>query len=554
MNRIERPARAREAVAAMDVVAGLTDPELDALLDELEWVEVPGGEALFHEGEASDSFYVIVRGRLRALLTDDAGEMVVIRELSRGDPVGELGLLTGAPRSATVVAVRDTELARFSQDVFERAVERTPRIALPLARLVANRMNDRRTGRAESGIGTVAILAASPRVDLDSFVDAVLARLPVGTETTVLHAASIPDASESALAEAIDRHEQPGGLVVLVGTAEAGTWDVACGRQADRVLVVADATHPPSLDHVLPVLSRLDRGDVSPSVDLVLVHRPTAPNPTGTARWLDQRPFVSHHHLRAGDAGDFERLGRHLTGRTVHLALGGGGARALSQIGAIRALQEQGIPIDRVGGSSMGGVMGLQLAFGWSPDEMQSRNRKEWGAAAIQRRFTVPMVSLLSVRTARPMFERMFGGAGVEDAWLPCFVTTVDLTTCQMVPQRRGSAAVWRARRRRHRASGRRSSIATATSSSTAACSTTCRSTRCGPDRPVPSSPSTSRHARRCRWTRRSARSRRRSTSCAALPVPARTPGSRASSASSTAPRSSRASPRVSVPPPAPIF
>ena len=137
-------------------------------------------------------------------------------------------------------------------------------------------MNDRRTGRAESGIGTVAILAASPRVDLDAFVDAVLARLPVGTETTVLRVASIPDASESALAEAIDRHEQPGGLVVLVGTAEAGAWDVACGRQADRVLVVADATHTPSLDHVLPVLSRLDRGDVSPSEDLVLIHRPTA--------------------------------------------------------------------------------------------------------------------------------------------------------------------------------------------------------------------------------------------------------------------------------------
>ena len=82
----------------------------------------PGGEALFREGEESDSFYVIVRGRLRTLLTDESGESVVVRELSRGDAVGELGLLTGAPRSATVVAVRDTELARLSRPAFERVM------------------------------------------------------------------------------------------------------------------------------------------------------------------------------------------------------------------------------------------------------------------------------------------------------------------------------------------------------------------------------------------------------------------------------------------------
>jgi predicted acylesterase/phospholipase RssA len=191
------------------------------------------------------------------------------------------------------------------------------------------------------------------------------------------------------------------------------------------------------------VLERLDRGDVTPAEDLMLVHPPRTTLPSGTAGWLDLRPFVAHHHVRLGDAADLARFGRHLTGRSVHLALGGGGARALSQIGAVRALQEADIPIDKIAGSSMGGVMGLQLAFGWTTQQMQDRNRKEWGAAAIQRRFTVPMVSLLSVRTARPMFDRMFGDAGVEDAWLPCFVTTVDLTTCRMVPQRRGSAALW---------------------------------------------------------------------------------------------------------------
>ncbi len=443
MKHIPRPARAREAVASMDVVSGLTDEELDQLLDDVEWVEVPGGEALFRQDEASDSFYVVVRGRLRALLTDETGEEIVIRELSRGDAVGELGLLTGAPRSATVVAVRDTELARFSTAAFERVIERSPRIALPLARIVANRMNDRRTGRTESGIGTVAFLPAGAQVDVDSFVDGLLAALPAGTDSTVLRSATMPDATEASLAEAIEQAERPGGLVVLVGTHEAGPWEEACARQADRVVLVADSTMPPSTGAVRVVLERLDRGDVTPAEDLVLLHRPGTVRPTGTGAWLDLRPFLAHHHVRSGNAADLARVGRHFTGRTVHLALGGGGARALSQIGAVRALEEVGIPIDRIAGSSMGGVMGLQLAFGWTTDEMQQRNRREWGAAAIQRKFTVPMVSLLSVRTARPMFERMFGDAGVEDAWLPCFVTTVDLTTCRMAPQHRGSAAVW---------------------------------------------------------------------------------------------------------------
>ena len=83
MKVIDRPARAREAVAAMDVVAGISDDELDAVLEDVEWVAIPGGEALFREGEESDSFYVIVRGRLRTLLTDESGESVVVRELSR---------------------------------------------------------------------------------------------------------------------------------------------------------------------------------------------------------------------------------------------------------------------------------------------------------------------------------------------------------------------------------------------------------------------------------------------------------------------------------------
>eukprot|EP00111_Clytia_hemisphaerica_P021605 TCONS_00063532-protein len=121
--------------------------------------------------------------------------------------------------------------------------------------------------------------------------------------------------------------------------------------------------------------------------DLILLYNDeTFKQPTETIDWLNARRWISaHHHVRCprrvfkrkllsaryhddpnyegpDRMSDFARLARVLTGTAVGLVLGGGGARGISHVGIIKRMLEAGIPIDRVGGTSMGAFIGAIYA------------------------------------------------------------------------------------------------------------------------------------------------------------------------------------------------
>lgn len=190
-------------------------------------------------------------------------------------------------------------------------------------------------------------------------------------------------------------------------------------------------------------LGALEASGVTPRRELVLGHAALTRRPAAVPRWMEAASVDRVHHLRAGHPADADRLGRHLTGRTVGLVLSGGGARAMAHLGAYRALVEAGVPIDRVGGSSIGGVVAAQIATLAPPDELIELDRREFQAAAFGRRLTLPVISLLSIRRALPLFEALFGDRDLTDAWIPSFVTVVDFSDCTLEIRDRGPAALW---------------------------------------------------------------------------------------------------------------
>jgi predicted acylesterase/phospholipase RssA len=212
---------------------------------------------------------------------------------------------------------------------------------------------------------------------------------------------------------------------------------------ADRVLFVADATRSPRLTSIETTLSDPALGAGATQKELVLLHPSRRAAPSGTAAWLAPRPAYRHSHVSWEGSRDFHRLARLLSGNAVTLVLGGGGARGLAQIGAIRALREAGIPIDAVGGTSIGAIIGALVALGWADEQILQSCKHAFVDDRPLDDLTIPVFSLLSGRKLARTLHHYIGDVDIEDLWQPYFCVSSNLSQSCVDVHHGGS--LWRA-------------------------------------------------------------------------------------------------------------
>lgn len=402
---------------------------LDAVEAVAAFLEVPGGTVLFEEGDPGDSAYVVLAGRLRAVLQGDGGDQV-LSDAVRGETVGELGLITGQPRSATVYAVRDSVVARIGGSDFESLIAERPAAALPIMRILAGRLR-RLTlvkGEVAARDRTVAIF---PLGGADPVAFASTLAAAISTRHAVRLVDPADGAAEETLATLLEDHSQSDRLLMCVGDREWTRWNARALRHADEVLLVARADDDPSSGPVdAAVFAPRERG--GPRITLVLLH-PDGVAPAATARWLAARPVAQHLNVRPGDPAEIARVARWVTGSSIGLVLGGGGARGWAHIGVLRACEELGIPIDLVGGTSQGALVGAAIA-----DRVPAAEVRERALPLVRslRDYTLPIVSLLrGRRILRALGAIVRPGIGIEDLWLPYFAVATNLSRAERIVQ-----------------------------------------------------------------------------------------------------------------------
>ncbi len=146
-----------------------------------------------------------------------------------------------------------------------------------------------------------------------------------------------------------------------------------------------------------------------------------------TAAWLRPRTLTVHVHLRAGHVGDIERLGRLVRRTATGLVLAGGGARGAAHAGVFKTLGERGVPVDVVGGTSMGAVLGAVIALDASPARVIETFAEHLGKKPTGDYNVLPLLSLSKWARLRGMMERTekaFGGSAdldIEDLWKTCY-------------------------------------------------------------------------------------------------------------------------------------
>jgi NTE family protein len=225
------------------------------------------------------------------------------------------------------------------------------------------------------------------------------------------------------------RCEMESSFVLYRADPTATEWTGLCLRQADCLIVVrlGDDDRPTMLPFEI---ESVQTGAVfHRRRELVLLHEGHDPQPGSTSPMLAGGLYGQHHHVRLDIHSDIDRLARLLTGHAVGVVMAGGGARAFAHIGVVKALRASGVPVDLVGGTSMGAIVAAGVASRWADDELAERFRRAFVNTNPLSDYTLPLISLYAGRRVTRLLRMAFGEKEIEDLILPFYCVTANLTT-----------------------------------------------------------------------------------------------------------------------------
>ena len=464
-NRLENIIRPRLlhsylAQAILNLFPEMDSATLNDFRSHLTWLDLRGGDILFREGDPSDAIYFVVYGRLQYFYESEPDRP--LDELSAGSSIGEIGLVTGLPRSASARAVRDSLVVRLNKQDFQQLAHRTPNIVMQLARQVIIQNNPANPARMADDRRTmnIMVLANSPEVPIDAFTrgleDALnrvagsTCRMSPEVITDAFGRADIVQSENDCLDDLcfqawLSEQEQFYRYILYIPDAALtsqgrfSAWTQRCLRQADMILVVAQAGTNAKLT---PVEEVLKNANIKTALELVLIHPENTNRPKKTQDWLLLRSVSAHHHIRLHASEDFASIARRITGKGLGLVLSGGAARGYAHVGAYRALLEHGLQIDMIGGASMGSILGAMFALQLSDAEIMeivkalSSSRKLFDP-------TLPLVSFFASQKINHVLQYIFGDTQIEDLWRPYFCVSNNLARASQVIHRSG--LVWKA-------------------------------------------------------------------------------------------------------------
>lgn len=419
------------------LLLGLEGGAAAAVREQMVPMTLGSGRALFEQGEDADALYALVTGSIGISTRDPrTGASRRIAYLRPPDTVGEMALLSPAPRSATATALRETHLLQLTRRSFERVIERYPAVLHYFARLLAERLRvtevDRPVRETPRSFAVLPLTDGPCAIEFGRrLADAFGETLPGSTGCLM----DWPDGADEAWFHAFEaRHAR----TVFVSARMDTPWCQQCLRHADHVLLLTVPGRPPrpsALAHLAEVRSDWIRRD------LVIRQASDAPRPRELHPGVAALPVSMRIQVRESHAEDFRRLVRLANGTARGLVLGGGGARGFAHLGVLRALDEAGLAVDFIGGTSMGAIVAASVAMGCSPGHIEAWARSSFVGRNPLDDYTLPYVALTRGAKVDAGLAERFGEHRIEDLWLPFFCVSSNLTTGTVMVHRRGGLA-----------------------------------------------------------------------------------------------------------------
>lgn len=470
-------------------------PFLRAIDFALDWLLVDTGMTVYREGDLADSMFVMLSGRLRSV-----EKKTLIEEFGRGDMLGMTEVLQKKPRATTVLAVRFSQLARIPEGLLNFIKLQFPQVGFRLVQLLGQYYSSlhRRIPYApatslEGPLGdpmnhiknlhTIAVIPASAEVPLVPFTCELYHALSANLKVLRLSSQKVAAHLDSSVLEKqadfrfmhwLNVQEDTCPLVIYECDYTATNWTRRCLRQADAILVIAMGNRNLHSQTLMRELLSTNQDGARTNKELVLLWPENTVSPSGTHEWLKGTYYSGHHHIRAPKRmfqwsskkarkevseseiveyyeknvfwtvdfrSDFARIARILTGNAIGLVLGGGGARGAAHVGVLHALREKGIPVDIIGGTSIGALVGA--VYAGTPDAKVEERTKRWFSwmTSLWRKVLDLTYAHSAIFTGAQMnksLHDLFEENEIENLWIPYFCISTDITTSEMRVHRSG--------------------------------------------------------------------------------------------------------------------
>lgn len=435
-------------IKSSNIFASLDDVALKKVTEKFDKIFLHKNQILFHQDELSTGIYLLVTGKLAIILNMGSEKEKVVNIVEPGETVGELSALSHEPRSVSAKALKNSILLKLSKEAFAELCREYPSVIFETINTLVNRSRAllQVLSTETPSKNHIAIIPASKKTVLDSFYEQLVKLVENNPYVTVLSVLKIGERNTAAhITEQFIADIQSTTIIYLLEAHETHL-EKLCFENVSMIYLVANSDADPHINHL--VLEKVISNSVAKKIkpELILLHEQNSSVPRHTSRWLKLMHFGLLHHVRLYQEQDFHRIIRFITGQAIGLVLGGGGTRSWAHLGVIKALMEAGIPIDAIGGTSGGAVVAGYYALHETYEDPKGQLQKlsdVLRTAISFKNLTWPAISLFNGRAYTKSQKKIFGGARIENLWLPYFCLACNISNNTEVIHKNGY--LWKA-------------------------------------------------------------------------------------------------------------
>lgn len=408
------------------------------LMNKCSLIKLTYGDVLLRQGDKPSAIYLLIHGKLTVSVTTTTNPLKPLGHIDEGEMIGELAALANEPYPYTVKAIRDCIIYKLSQKDFLDLCQRYPSCILEAVQPLISRSNNilQEIPNEDRHKSTV-IMPANKHVSMSIFAGKFIDILKQHTDIilfsdylTEYDTTNDIDALRQKINHLEENKKLPQIIIYLLKSSHSPLAKIALDK-AEKIYLVANALTEPLIDLMLKEYIHKNTVETTLLPDLIITHPPTTQMPRHTSAWLQLTSFNMHHHVKLDATKHFERLLRFIQGKPYGLVLGGGGTRGWGHIGTIKALCDQEYPIDFIGGTSVGAIIGACYAMRESYEDTYSKFSKIVSTSKNSiswRSVTLPIISIFDSKSFTNANREVFENIFIEDLWLPYFCVSSNLS------------------------------------------------------------------------------------------------------------------------------